>query len=63
MMMREDFIRCEKCDEANFKKEEYVLIDKANFNRKPPVYEELRKTIRYNCKNCGNLLGEETWIN
>lgn len=63
MRMPENFIRCPKCDEANFKKEEFVLLDKGNYDRNPPVYEELRSTMRYNCKSCGHLIGEEVWVN
>lgn len=58
MMMQEDFIRC-KCYSATFKKEEVVMLDKTNFQRRPAVYEPLQRKIQYRCTSCGDILGEE----
>lgn len=59
MNLYEEFLRCPKCDNAQFKKETIYTINKHAFNEHNRRVEETPDLILYNCTKCNHLLKQE----
>lgn len=58
MLFHEEFLRCEECGNANFRKNTFVQLNKEAFQLKDETkkIQEDKKIIQYICQECGNLL-------
>lgn len=61
MLLHEEFVRCPVCNEANFRKNTFVQLNKDAYgNTSKERKLVMHKTIvEYVCRKCGEVMGTE----